>query len=175
MENESTKSASTLATVFKYITIGTGILGIGILIAIGGFLLGQNKSGLEKQTVISTPTINNSLISPKPTVSTLTPSIDEIAIIIKAVKDALIAEHGSVASSLNVTVSKIEGNSAKGAGSEQGGGGMWFAARADNGVWKLVWDGNGTISCSVLGPYPNFPSDMIPECFDDKTQSMIKR
>jgi len=31
-------SFGSLATVFKYVVIGTGILGVGFLIAIGGFL-----------------------------------------------------------------------------------------------------------------------------------------
>jgi hypothetical protein len=35
------KSSSVLATIFKYVAIGTGIVGIGFLIAIAGFLLAR--------------------------------------------------------------------------------------------------------------------------------------
>jgi hypothetical protein len=73
-----------------------------------------------------------------------------------------------------ITVSKIDGSYAKGTASDDGGGGMWFAAKVGD-VWKLVWDGNGVIQCSDLSAYPSFPSSMIPECWDDATQKTVKR
>jgi hypothetical protein len=162
------KTSSTLATIFRYVAIGTGIAGIGILVAVGGFLLGQRNDVSQKQTSEIVPTVSVTI--------TLAPTsaVDEAATIIMAIKNALIAEHGSQASSLNVTVSKVEGDFASGAASEQGGGGMWFAARV-GGVWQLVTDGNGITLCSSLSAYPNFPTKMIPECFDDKTQNIVKR
>jgi hypothetical protein len=74
---------------------------------------------------------------------------------------------------MTITVSKIAGNFAQGGASEQGGGGMWFAAKA-GGVWNLAWDGNGTISCTSVNPY-NFPTTMIPQCWNDATQKMVTR
>lgn len=50
-------SAGSLAIVFKYLAIGTGIAGIGILVAIGGFLLGQKNDTLQKQTSAPVQTI----------------------------------------------------------------------------------------------------------------------
>ncbi|MCL4389869.1 MAG: hypothetical protein M1484_00810 [Patescibacteria group bacterium] len=84
------------------------------------------------------------------------------------------AKHGGSASSLEVSVSKIDGDFAKGMVSDQGGGGLWFAAKED-GLWKLVWDGNGMIQCSTFSLYPNFSTSLVPECWDDNTQAMVKR
>ena len=56
----------------------------------------------------------------------------------------------------------------------EGGGGRWFAAKV-NGLWKLVWDGNGIIKCSDLADYPEFPVSMIPECFDEASDKLVKR
>jgi hypothetical protein len=144
------------------------------LIGIGGYMLGQKNNQPKKQSVVQ-----SALPSPIPTQepsitpSVPTPTIDEESLLKQTIKTALVAEHGSQASSLNITVSKIEGDYASGAASEQGGGGMWFAAKV-NGIWKLVWDGNGMILCSSLTSYPSYPADMIPECWNDKTES-VKR
>ena len=138
-------------------------------------MLGQKNNQPKEQPAAQT--IQPSPIptqEPSITPSVPTPTIDGESVLKQAIKDALIAEHGSQANSLNITVSKIEGDYASGAASEQGGGGMWFAAKT-NGIWKLVWDGNGVILCSSLTPYPNFPTDMIPQCWDDKTMNPVKR
>ncbi len=99
----------------------------------------------------------------------------ELELIKTRIKTALIAKHGQNAQGLNVSVSKIEGNYAQGGASEEGmGGGMWFAAKT-NGVWQLVWDGNGIITCEDIASYPSFPTSMIPECFNTNTQDMTIR
>ena len=105
---------------------------------------------------------------------TETPTQDPTSQIIFDIKQGLISKYGQDASSLKITVSKIEGNYASGAASEQGDGGVWFAAKTNN-VWKIVWDGNGVIQCSSLTSYPDFPTTMIPECYNDQNQTMVKR
>jgi hypothetical protein len=103
------------------------------------------------------------------------PTADESVTIKTQIKEALVTKHGSGASKLEVTVSKIEGNYAKGGAAVVGeGGGMWFGAKVGD-QWKLVWDGNGIINCSDLTVYPDFPATMIPECFDVKINKMVKR
>lgn len=104
-------------------------------------------------------------------VPTATPVSEDLAGIIKT---ALIKKYGTQASDMNVTVSKIEGDYAKGMVTEQGGGGMWFAAK-QSGFWTLVWDGNGIITCDDVSPFPGFPADLIPECWDNATDKLIKR
>ena len=52
--------------------------------------------------------------------------------------------------------------------------GIWFAAKV-GGVWELVWDGNGSIYCSDLVNYPDYPIDMIPECYDEIEGKIVNR
>lgn len=110
--------------------------------------------------------------TPVPTPSATPDSTNEdLSSIIKA---ALVKKHGASAASLNVTVSKIEGDYAKGGASGEGGGGMWFAAKL-NGTWTLVWDGNGIVTCNDVSPFPGFPVSMIPECWNTSTNKMVTR
>jgi hypothetical protein len=137
----------------------------------GGYYLGANyKLTLQPQNAASTTA---PIPTPTQTVIEVSPTIDEAAILIAAVKAGLAAEHGPDAANMTITVSKIVGNFAQGGATEQGGGGMWFAAKV-GGVWKLAWDGNGTISCTSIDPY-NFPVSMIPECWNDATGKLITR
>lgn len=45
-----------------------------------------------------------------------------------------------------------------------GEGGIFLAAKVD-GVWQLVFDGNGIVDCSLLEDY-DFPDSMSIDCFD---------
>lgn len=105
---------------------------------------------------------------------TVTPTIDETALLKMVIKQALVAKHGSNANELVVSVSKIEGEYAQGGASAEGGGGMWLASKVE-GEWVLVWDGNGTISCQSFEAYPKFPTAMVPECYNEKTGQLVKR
>jgi hypothetical protein len=94
--------------------------------------------------------------------------------ILAAVREALIAKHGSDFSDLNYAIKKVDGVYASGMVNGSGGGGMWFAVNI-NGKWTIVSDGNGVILCSDLLPYPSFPKDMVPECWDASTDKIVKR
>jgi hypothetical protein len=156
----------------------------------GGYYLGANyKFTLQPQGAVSTtapipsptPTIELIINTGTPSAATVTPTpstgsgqaADETAALISAVKAGLVAGHGPDAATLNVTVSKIAGNFAQGGAAATGGGGMWLAAKV-GGVWKLVWDGNGTISCTSVNQY-NFPTSMVPECWDDAIGKLVTR
>lgn len=102
------------------------------------------------------------------------PTVDEASVLRYVIKKYIALKHKSDENSLTITVSKIEGNYAQGSVSEEGGGGMWFAEK-NEGAWMLVWDGNGTIECSTFKLYPNFPTSMIPECYDSSKQETVKR
>jgi len=147
----------------------------------GGYYLGTNyKFTLQPQGAVSTtaptpsptPTIGLIPNTGTPSAATVTP-VDETATLIAAVKAGLVAEHGPDAANMTITVSKIVGSFAQGGAAASGSGGMWFAAKV-GGVWKLAWDGNGTISCTSIDPY-NFPVSMIPECWNDATQKIVTR
>lgn len=153
-----------------------------VLLLIGaGIAYSVSKNSSSKSLGYATPTPTSST-SPAVTATassaaatpTATPTPDEAATLKTVIKSAIIAKSGGDPNSLTISVSKIEGLYAKGSASDETSGAMWFAAKV-NGTWKLVWDGNGAISCSDLTNYPNFPTSMIPECYDDATQTVKDR
>jgi len=99
------------------------------------------------------------------------PCVDE-----EAIKQALVAKHGWNTEDIIFTVSKSEGSYASGGIREKEavGGGMWFAAEV-GGEWQIVFDGNGVITCASLVDYPDFPTSMIPECYNETTGQMVTR
>lgn len=115
-------------------------------------------------------------VVPSEVVEELSPTSNrDTQILITEVQDAIASKHGSTAATLTVSVKELSGNYAKGEASQIGeGGGIWFAAK-DKGVWQLVYDGNGIIQCSELKEYPDFPSRLIPQCFDDQENKLVTR
>jgi hypothetical protein len=103
-----------------------------------------------------------------------TAAIDENQILETVMRKYISNQHGGDENSYSITVSKINGNYAQGGVSTDDGGGIWFAVKED-GVWKLVWDGNGVVNCSAVSLYPDFPTTMIPLCFDETVQDAVKR
>lgn len=142
---------------------------LAAIIAVGGyyFLVYQPRQQAVP-VVVQTPPAKQDLASPD------TPTIDETEIIKAAMKAAIIAKRGSAAADLRYTVSKIEGDYAQGGAAAEGGGAMWLAAKV-NGTWQLVWDGNGVILCTDLTNYPDFPTSMVPECWNDITKKTVVR
>ncbi len=136
------------------------------------------NSGFDTDQSIYDYMIESVLISTPP--ETITNSVspdamqdDEIKLE-DVIKEQILADSESDGSALKVSVSQVSGDYAKGMASDDGGGGLWFAAKV-NGEWELVWDGNGIIFCSDLTGYPNFPASMISECYDQKTDQLIMR
>lgn len=156
----------------------TAVVGI-ILLVIGlgaGYYFATNYKVTPQGQPQTSPSVETITPIPTPTqsVSTVAPTVDETATLIAAMKAQIIAKRGPDAATLSFTVNKIQGNYAQGAASSGQGGGMWFAAKV-NGSWQLVWDGNGTILCTDLTNYPNFPTSMIPECYDMANQKNVTR
>lgn len=152
------------------------LIGVIVVVVVAGAAFYLGKNGLTvsfnspaPQAVMTEAPVAVSSSTP---IATATPSGDEA--LIAAVRAGLIDEHGEGAASMNITISKVIGDYAKGMASEQAGGGIWFAAKV-NGDWKLVFDGNGIITCSTLTPYPNFPNTLIPECWDDASNKLMTR
>jgi hypothetical protein len=89
-------------------------------------------------------------------------------------KAALQAKHPDWdVSAMIVTVHESDEEFATGGVGGEGGGGMFFAANTEDG-WVIAWDGNGSIGCADVDPY-GFPADMIPECYDYDTDTLVER
>lgn len=154
-----------------------------ILIGAGGFYLGQTYKLVPANTTIPalqvTPTLpavvttspNNNSVTSTPVPTQI---VDDNAAVIAAVKASEVARVGQDANASTYTVTQIQGIYAKGTAGSSGGGAQWFAAKV-GGVWKLVFIGNGTVQCSDLTNYPDFPKAWIPDCWDTATQKEVTR
>ncbi len=90
------------------------------------------------------------------------------------IKEILARKYQKAISELTVRVDKNTDNHAAGSvrfGPEGTPGGLWFAAKTDNG-WELVYDGNGIIPCDAINKY-NFPEDIVPQCLDTKNNNEL--
>lgn len=89
---------------------------------------------------------------------------------------ALVEKNNWDKSNIELSISKTEGNFAKGSVrfKDEMGGGLWFAAKV-NGTWKIVYDGNGIITCDELTNYQSFPKDLIPSCYDKESDKLLTR
>lgn len=126
-----------------------------ILLGIIGYL--AYSYGKGKISPTGTPSVST---TPSPTAF---PQVQDET---KAIKNAVYAKLGSDENKLQVTISQIEGNYAKGGIKElEAVGGAYFLAAKVEGVWRIVYDGQASPFCSDIASY-NFPQDMVPECLD---------
>lgn len=103
---------------------------------------------------------------------------DQTEDISASIKVALVAKYNWDPATVKFTLHKtVEDKYASGGVNFIGadaGGGYVFAAKV-NDKWQIVADGNGIIECSSLKPYPDFPTSLIPECYNSTTGKTQKR
>lgn len=147
--------------MFKY--FGVGFI---IILIIGAIIFATQQTPTQSPTPITTS-------QPSPNTSANPAEIEES--LESQIRTQLVTEHGPSAANLVITISKTEGDYAQGlANDPAGGGGLWFAVNL-NERWKLIWDGNGTITCDEIKEYPDLPSSMIPSCYNPETDKLIQR
>ena len=93
-----------------------------------------------------------------------TTSADDLTMI----KQALVDKTQWPSDYTTITVLQNTGDHARGGASFQDesdgtGGGYWFAVKNDDGSWRIVLDGNGSIPCDKMKD-EGFPEAMIPDC-----------
>lgn len=125
---------------------------LGLIIAMWAFYIYTQKS----------PSVQNPILSLSPTV-TLAPSSssrpDQ-----ELITEALAIKYNLAYAEVHTIFSAINSTHAAGTVSFSGEGG-WFLAAKEGTTWKIVADGNGTVSCELVTPY-SFPKTMVPECVD---------
>lgn len=91
--------------------------------------------------------------------------IAPVSTIGKMIKELLVGKYPKYAASLEANIEEEDESHARGSVIFEPGapGGIFLAAKID-GKWKIVYDGNGQIPCS-LSKY-NFPSSMLSDCAD---------
>jgi hypothetical protein len=150
-------------------------------LALGAYYLGTKNKPLENNQIAAiSPTTSAITKVIAATVTEIPPTIQpspatKIENDAELIKTALFKKNNWPANeNLNVTISTNDGTYVAGSVGGEGGGGYFYAEKV-NGVWEIVADGNGTISCSIFTKYPNFPKTLIPECYDETTQDVVKR
>jgi hypothetical protein len=93
--------------------------------------------------------------------ATATPQLVDDEVLIKK---AVYEKTGLTEENTDVTVSKIEGNFAKGGIKEKVAvGGAYFIAAKVSGNWIVVYDGQSTPTCVQLDNF-QFPISLAPQC-----------
>ena len=87
--------------------------------------------------------------------------------VLASVTEALEAKHGWEPGAAEVSLTGVEGGQfAHGQVRDpEGSGAVWFAELVD-GDWEIVWDGNGNADCASLDRFQDFPTSLLPQCFD---------
>jgi len=85
------------------------------------------------------------------------------------IRQALAQKHGKKVSQVQIAIDKETETHVRGSVTflpvgEISSSGYFLAAKV-SGEWKIVIDGHGVISCSLVRPY-NFPEDMIEDCWE---------
>ena len=135
------------------------------LIVIAGALYFYFRQSLK----INLPGKSNQIIQNATTPNT----IDEIT---TSFRETLAAKYDKNVANVTVTINKREGDFITGVfsfGSTPGQAAQFLAAKIVD-VWKIIFDGNGLILCSVVDPV-NFPVDMQTQCFDSAKNVWVDR
>lgn len=161
------------------ITFVAGFVAAIAIIAIA-FTAYQYGTSRAAKPAVPTPTAEQAAHTSVSPTASVTPSTAEATPedITAAISEALIKKNNWDPNiKLEITIKTNDGKYASGGVTEKGamgGGGMFFAIK-DQGVWKIVADGNGITQCSELAPYPDFPISLIPQCWDETTNKMVSR
>ncbi len=90
------------------------------------------------------------------------------------ITQALYERNGWQTDQVTVKVKTNDGTYASGSVTAQDGGGYFFAAKV-SGIWQIVADGNGVITCASLISFPDYPKALIPECYDETSGQTVDR
>jgi len=87
---------------------------------------------------------------------------------VEAIKMLFAQKYDQAVEKIEVTINQQTDNHIRGMvkmGAEPGDSGMFLAAKVAE-EWKLVYDGNGSILCSLVEEY-DFSEEMVIDCYDD--------
>lgn len=140
----------------------------------GGFLWWTIKSGAPaveptaEPMPIASPEV---VLSPEP----IPTEEEETKSDLEQIKEAFAEKYNRSVEEVDASIDNNTGTYANGLVRFAGeiGGGWWLAYNNGDG-WIIVADGNGSVMCEDIEGY-DFPTDMVPECWDEATSKLIKR
>jgi len=157
----------------KKVLIPLLVLAVIALLAGGGILVWSMRSSIPSTVATPTPTISPEETSaPEPTVPA---EEEETQSDLEQIRILFSEKYDKPLNEVEVNISENTGTYATGGVKFAGeiGGAMWLAYN-DGEEWTIVHDGQGTIPCSVVETY-DFPTGMVPECWDEATSKLIVR
>lgn len=172
-EQKQSAPKSNLLLIFFTVLFTLGLL------VLGGFGFWFYQENIAKKPEPSpSPSVTPEIVpTVEPTVMpTPEPSpSSQVKSDLELIKEAFAEKYNKPLEDVDVTINKNTGTHASGLIKFAGeiSGAMWLGYK-DNGAWTIVHDGQGTIPCQAIEPY-NFPVDMVPECWDENTNQLIKR
>lgn len=154
------------------------ILIIGLILVVlaligGGFLWWSMKPNAPViEPSISPTPVSSPEVIPTPEE---TPSEEEgTKSDLEQIREAFAEKYNRSVSEVDATIDNNTGTHANGLvrfAGEIGGG--WWLAYNDGTGWIIVADGNGSVLCDDIEGY-NFPTNMVPECWDEATNTLIQ-
>lgn len=157
----------------KYILF-IGIILIAAVIIGGAFLIWSMKRGVPITEPSPSPTVISSpAASPRPSPAPTAPA-EETKSDLEQIKEAFAERYSKQLADVTVTIDENTGTYANGGVKFAGEiGGAWWLAYNDDSDWIIVADGNGSVMCADIEDY-NFPTSMVPECWDEDTDTLIQ-
>ncbi|NIM03662.1 hypothetical protein GTN66_05880 [bacterium] len=159
----------------KYILF-TGVILIAAVMVGGVFLVWSMKPGAPPEEPSPSPTpIASPVASPRPSPSP-SPVVNplETKSDLEQIKEAFAEKYNKQLAEITVTIDESTGTYANGGVKFEGEiGGAWWLAYNDGTGWIIVADGNGSVMCADVENY-NFPTSMVPECWDEDTNTLIQ-
>lgn len=146
-----------------------------LLVAIvgGGYLWWSMRfSSVEPSpTPIASPGVAlEATVIPEPT-----PAEEETKSDLEQIREAFAEKYNKPLGDVTATIDENTGTHANGGVKfAEEIGGAWWLAYNDGSSWIIVADGNGSVLCADIEGY-DFPVDMVPECWDEATDTLIQR
>lgn len=163
----------------KKVLIPILVLAVIAVLAGGGILWWSTaKPGIPLLPPAGGPTPTPTLMpaeTPTPTEEPVVEEEEETKSDFEQIKEAFAEKYSKPLNEITLTIDKNTGTYANGGVKFAGEiGGAWWLAYHDSSGWIIVADGNGSVLCSDIEPY-DFPVDMVPECWDEATSTLITR
>lgn len=150
----------------KYIFILIALL---LVLSVGGYFGYKYIKG-KTMIVVEEPVEENIV---ELTIDNLPEDLPVESFLVPAMQKAFGEKYQREGSDVMIEIHQNDGEFARGTVSfvDEPAGAMFLARYIySDDAWELLFDGNGTVPCSVVDPI-EFPGGMLPECWDEATQT----
>ena len=138
------------------------------LVLVGGVLL-----FLKKEKTVEAPGMSDQIRN-EGSSQISSPSGETVADIASEFEKLIAVKYHKSVESVKVRITKRQGDFIIGGVAFDGGEGGYLLGVKLMSLWKIVFDGNGSVPCSSVDPI-QFPASLQAECWDTKTNQLVDR